>query len=215
MNKSIYDNNKLLFNIKYNIEKQPFDNVLFDEYNANAYIVINKIYTNPQIKELNIPNEIDGIPVGMLNERSCAELNIEKVFIPHNVWVVGKATFIRCKNLKEVIVNEDNPFISSENGMVFNKDKTELLLIPQGIEGDISIPDTVKEIDYDVFKNHNINIVLKDDVNIKNVRFDQDFKQANISYEGISYKGEEKSKIFNILKNIKSYEDIYKDIMLK
>ena len=61
-------------------------------------------------------------------------------------------TFVNCLNLKEIHVSENNTGLSSENGILFNKDKTELISYPCGKEGDsYIIPDSVTVIQANAF----------------------------------------------------------------
>lgn len=38
--------------------------------------------------------------------------------------------FEKCKNLTEINIDDDNPQYSSEDGMLYNKDKTQLIRCP-------------------------------------------------------------------------------------
>lgn len=55
------------------------------------------------------------------------------------------------KNLKEINVAADHPSLSSENGILFNKDKSVLYSCPRAIAGVIVIPETVTEISAKAF----------------------------------------------------------------
>ena len=55
--------------------------------------------------------------------------------------------------LKEIKVSEKNVKLSSENGVLYNKDKTILIRYPQAKNGSFIIPDTVEEISASAFKN--------------------------------------------------------------
>lgn len=55
--------------------------------------------------------------------------------------------------LKEIKVSEKNVKLSSENGVLYNKDKTILIRYPQAKNGPFVIPDTVEEISASAFKN--------------------------------------------------------------
>jgi len=48
--------------------------------------------------------------------------------------------------LKSFAVHPNNPVFASEDGVLFNKDKTKLIAYPQGAYGDYVIPDSVTEI---------------------------------------------------------------------
>lgn len=55
--------------------------------------------------------------------------------------------------IKEINVSEKNARLSSENGVLYNKDKTILIRYPQAKNGSFIIPDTVEEISASAFKN--------------------------------------------------------------
>lgn len=57
-----------------------------------------------------------------------------------------------CK-LKEFDVDKNNPNYSSIDGVLYNKDQTELICCPDGYEGSFKIPDSVTEICYGAFFN--------------------------------------------------------------
>jgi hypothetical protein len=54
--------------------------------------------------------------------------------------------FSGCTALTTINVHPDNPYFSSENGVLFNKKKTELLFYPMSKEGDYEIPASVSKI---------------------------------------------------------------------
>ncbi|MBR4319565.1 MAG: leucine-rich repeat protein [Oscillospiraceae bacterium] len=67
-------------------------------------------------------------------------------------YIAPKA-FAGCLNLKEIHVSEQNTGLSSENGILFNKDKTTLISYPCAKEGDsYTIPDSVTVIQGGAFK---------------------------------------------------------------
>lgn len=72
-----------------------------------------------------------------------------KVIIPSTIETIETAAFCSymCFDLKEFEVSEDNPYFSSEDGVLFNKDKTVLIQYPQAKEEtSYIIPETVQEI---------------------------------------------------------------------
>ncbi len=50
-------------------------------------------------------------------------------------------------NVQKYVVDSENQNYASENGVVFNKDKTQILLFPRARTGSYTIPDTVTEIE--------------------------------------------------------------------
>ncbi|MCR5306058.1 MAG: leucine-rich repeat domain-containing protein [Oscillospiraceae bacterium] len=55
------------------------------------------------------------------------------------LWIEGAA-------LNEICTANENAVFSSENGVLYNKDKTVLLRCPGGYRGRLTLPDTVREI---------------------------------------------------------------------
>jgi hypothetical protein len=69
-----------------------------------------------------------------------------KMSIPKDVTAISADAFYDCINLMSIDVAEDNPAYSSEDGVLFNKDKTVLIQYPRGKKGAYTIPDSVTEI---------------------------------------------------------------------
>jgi len=67
--------------------------------------------------------------------------------IPDSVTSIGDDAFSRCSNLESIVVGENNTNYSSEDGILFNKDKTVLITCPAGMYiEDYTIPDSVTSI---------------------------------------------------------------------
>ena len=71
---------------------------------------------------------------------------LTSIEIPYNITSIGKNAFAGCSRLKGITVHGDNPSYSSQDGILYNKDKTELICVPQRISGAITIPDGVMVI---------------------------------------------------------------------
>jgi hypothetical protein len=77
--------------------------------------------------------------------------SITSVKIPASVTNIGTSAFSGCKGLKEIKVDEANTAYASTDGVLFNKDATELITFPAGKEGGYTIPSTVEKIDNNAF----------------------------------------------------------------
>ena len=55
------------------------------------------------------------------------------------------------KKLREINVDPDHPDYSSENGVLYNRDKTVLISCPRAVSGKVVIPDSVTEIGEQAF----------------------------------------------------------------
>ena len=70
--------------------------------------------------------------------------NITSIEIPNSVIDIDERALYSCLNLSEINVDEKNPIYSSENGVLFNKDKTKLLVYPRSKrDPSYSIPSSV------------------------------------------------------------------------
>ena len=65
---------------------------------------------------------------------------LETIEIPASVTEIGENVFIGCANLKEIRVAADNPNYSSIDGVLYNKDGTELIYCPEGKTGTLVLP---------------------------------------------------------------------------
>ena len=126
---------------------------------------------NGSAEKIDIPAEIDGKSVtniGIYAFRECTSLksvtipnsvtiidmwaffcstNLTSVSIPESVTSIGWSAFGGCRSLIAIDVAVDNKNYASMNGVLFNKDKTELLYYPCNKNDNIyTIPDSVTNI---------------------------------------------------------------------
>lgn len=66
--------------------------------------------------------------------------------IPESVENIGESIVDGCKNLAKITVDENNKNYSSQDGILFDKEKTQLLVYPKAKKGEYNIPDSVTEI---------------------------------------------------------------------
>ena len=107
--------------------------------------------------ELEIPSEINGKSVtciGTIEDVPFTDsLQIESITIPKSVSNMGGGVF-RCSD-SLVNVDKDNKYFSSENGILFNKDKSELMYYPnKKNEETYTIPNSVTYISSSAFCNN-------------------------------------------------------------
>lgn len=78
--------------------------------------------------------------------------NLESVTIGNGVINIGKYAFINCIHLTGIYVSENNNNYCDINGVLFNKNKSELLAYPMGkIDNEYSIPNGVTSIGSYIF----------------------------------------------------------------
>ncbi len=93
------------------------------------------------LTSIEIPNSVTSIGDGAFY--SCSGLT--SIEIPNSVTSIGTAVFAESSSLTEIVVSEDNLFYSSLEGVLYDKDKTELLQCPMK-KRNVVIPNSVKSI---------------------------------------------------------------------
>ncbi|MCM1159531.1 MAG: leucine-rich repeat domain-containing protein, partial [Clostridium sp.] len=66
--------------------------------------------------------------------------------IPDSVADIGYGAFLNCSSLTSIRVEENNQYYCSEEGVLFTKDKSELLCCPAGKKGQYIVSDSVTSI---------------------------------------------------------------------
>ena len=87
--------------------------------------------------------------------------NLGKIQITSNVEKLATSSFVNQGNLTEINVVSENQYYSSEDGVLFNKDKTEFIKWPQGKSlTEYTVPRTVKTIKASSFYASNIKSII-------------------------------------------------------
>ncbi len=91
-----------------------------------------------------IPETLGGYPVRTLSTyvfKECTKLT--HIFLPSNVTSVSGQTFAECRSLVSIDVAEGHTTYLSENGVLYNYDKSTIIAYPNGLEGEFTIPESV------------------------------------------------------------------------
>ncbi|MCC8196875.1 MAG: leucine-rich repeat domain-containing protein [Ruminococcus sp.] len=79
--------------------------------------------------------------------------SLESITIPAGVTELGDYVFSQCTSLTGITVDENNPNYADVDGVLFDKDITELICYPLGkTDKDYEIPDGVTTIDMNAFE---------------------------------------------------------------
>jgi hypothetical protein len=97
----------------------------------------------PNLASATIPNSVTTIGGGSFAH--CA--NLLSITIPESVTAVMDSAFSYCSSLTEIMVAANNPSFSSEDGVLFDKDKTTLHQYPGGkADSNYTLPASVTSI---------------------------------------------------------------------
>lgn len=81
-----------------------------------------------------------------ITDSQFAGMEIETVYIPASVTSIAANAFSNCTMLKSITVAENNPVYSSQDGILYNKDKNKIILAPLDLTGNVVIPEGITSI---------------------------------------------------------------------
>ncbi len=135
------------------------------------------------LENIEIPNSVRTIEFAAFG--ACKSL--ESIEIPSSVDEISANPFGLCTNLVEIHVDERNPSYCSEDGALFNKEKTRLICYPVGkTDTRYVVPNGVIEIGEDAFDSSNLtDIEISDSVTrIGNAAFCDCNTLSDVYYQG-------------------------------
>ena len=106
-------------------------------------------YNCTSLKQINFPTSLRSI--GNYAFYNCTGLT--GVTIPDNVASIGNNAFSGCTGLQAINVASNNTVYKSVDGILYDKNLTFLIIVPQGITGTVTIPDSVASIGDQAFYN--------------------------------------------------------------
>lgn len=135
------------------------------------------------LENIEIPNSVKTIEFAAFG--ACKSL--KSIEIPSSVDEISANPFGLCTNLVEIHVDERNPSYCSEDGALFNKEKTRLICYPVGkTDTRYVVPNGVIEIGEDAFDSGNLtDIEIPDSVTrIGNAAFCDCNALSDVYYKG-------------------------------
>ena len=106
-------------------------------------------FSDSSLSSITIPNSVASI--GRRAFYYCTWLS--SVTIGNGVTFIDSEVFLGCRNLRAINVDPENTSYASDNGALFNKDKTKLLLFPKAKNGSYVIPNSMTTIERYAFSN--------------------------------------------------------------
>lgn len=148
-----------------------------------------------KIKKITLPKT-----VFFLGDETFMDLNnLKEVNIPYNVTSITAKHFQGAYNLTSININKNNAKYTSDDGVLFDKNKTKIIKFPSGKKSKFTGPSSLERVEeYSFYQSKNVEIVkLK-----KNIKYIGDYAFANSSIKEIYFYGEKPefgSKIFQNL----------------
>ncbi len=100
-----------------------------------------------------IPDKIQDYPVTDIAENAFENCwNLKEIEIPKSIRTINDNTFRYVYNLKKINVDPANADYTSDEGVLYNKELTELIRCPQGKAGVYHIPEGVTGIENSAFE---------------------------------------------------------------
>ena len=120
----------------------------------HGIVTIHPLMDNYGIRRLENPRNVEYYPIVSIDDNAFAGCNwITRINIPASIKTIGRNVFMGCENLKEIYVDANNPYFTSDDGVLYNREKTILIKFPAGKDASsFTIPETVKEIADDAFE---------------------------------------------------------------
>lgn len=170
--RSAFENCSNLNAVYYLGDVATWCNITFDDNNITQGYKTNPLYyahnlyiDDALITELIIPDSVTSI-----KEFAFTGGNFTSVTLPNSVKSIDDEAFLYCSNLKTVIVSTDNPYFGVQDGILYTKRSYEywddikeewvkgtylsgIALVPEGVEGKVTIPDNVDRSYYHYFQN--------------------------------------------------------------
>jgi len=136
----------------------PFGITPWDAYRKSIYSVVIEFGVTRignlafcdcgNLSSIIIPNSVTSIG-SMMTFGGCESL--PSIAIPSSVTSLFGSAFGGCKSLTSIDVDSNNNNYASEDGILFNKNKSILIYCPEGKTGDYVIPNSVTKIESSAF----------------------------------------------------------------
>ncbi len=107
-------------------------------------------YPCSEVRQVSLPEGLKVI--GHAAFFNCGSLT--EITIPASVTSISEGPFAQCRSLLNIFVAEDNAYYCDEDGILFNKTKTELIRYPAAkTAAAYTVPEGVASIGYQAFRN--------------------------------------------------------------
>ena len=124
----IFDSYNKLERIDVSEENTKYSSMQGILFNKEKSTIIKYPSNKNDISNYEIPSTVEIIEKYAF--QNCTSLT--SVTIPDSVTSISGSAFIGCNKLERIDVSENNDTYSSVDGILYNKEKTEMLIVPEG-----------------------------------------------------------------------------------
>jgi hypothetical protein len=126
---------------KNDAEKYIGEHVVIPEgYTEVANSAFARVRSKDRIKTMHLPDSLKEIGAAAFYKAT----NLKTVNVPKNLVCIKSVAFRQCESLAEFRVDANNPVYCDIDGVLYNKEKTKLLLYPSGKKEEVfMVPDSV------------------------------------------------------------------------
>lgn len=183
--------------LEANAEQGTYDHltyVMYDSDNDGKNDSVEITDCDESASNVEIPNEIEGMPVTRINEFVFAFCeNLTEITIPGSVTFIDDAAFNICDNLENINISENNNIFCSLDGVLFNKEKTNLIKYPSGKKQEkYTINNEILKISENAFENcgYLIELTIPESVKYMGewvISGSEKLKNINVSESNVNY----------------------------
>ncbi|MBQ3110728.1 MAG: leucine-rich repeat protein [Clostridia bacterium] len=119
-----------------------------------------------QLEEIDLPDSL----IYLYNAAFENCTNLKTITLPKNLKKIESDVFAGCDKLTSVTIDDKNEYFSIEDGIIFNKEKTELIMALPYLTGTVVVPEGMTEVPYKAFSNSSVETVIMHD-NITAIRY--------------------------------------------
>ena len=103
-------------------------------------------WEDSKLQKVELPDSIEKI-----DSSAFERTGIKYVTLGSKLKTLGDSVFNECSQLQYIRVDEANQYFKTQDGILYNKEGTKLLITPMMISGEVVIPEGVKRLEKNAF----------------------------------------------------------------